>query len=266
MGKEVLSFRRANEKNNLKVKDSKLAKEWHPVKNGKLTPDDLQAGSGKSAWWMCKKGHEWQSVIRNRNKGARCPYCSKIKASKEYCLAVQRPDAAKNWNKEKNGKLTPNDVTGGSGKKVLWICKNGHEWDAAISSRNQGFGCPCCSHHRVCKDSCLATNYPDTAKDWHPSRNGTLTPYDVMPHSSKKVWWKCEMGHNEYRPIGVRRELGCKDCNYALRQSLKQKVVMSSGGGIARELTAKLRRTSKIKAKYMNKEIFNRPFEKLKKK
>src|SRR3989339_122960 len=197
MGKEVLSFRRANEKNNLKVKDSKLAKEWHPVKNGKLTPDDLQAGSGKSAWWMCKKGHEWQSVIRNRNKGARCPYCSKIKASKEYCLAVQRPDAAKNWNKEKNGKLTPNDVTGGSGKKV---------------------------------------------------------------------WWICEMGHNEYSPIGVRRELGCKDCNYALRQSLKQKVVMSSGGGIARELTAKLRRTSKIKAKYMNKEIFNRPFEKLKKK
>ncbi|MDB3883712.1 zinc-ribbon domain-containing protein, partial [Candidatus Marinimicrobia bacterium] len=50
-----------------------------------------------------------------------------MKLSKEYNLAVLYPNIAKEWHSTKNGGLTPFDVTPGSGKKVWWICKKGHE-------------------------------------------------------------------------------------------------------------------------------------------
>ena len=32
-----------------------LAKEWHAIKNGDLTADDVSLGSGKKVWWKCDK-------------------------------------------------------------------------------------------------------------------------------------------------------------------------------------------------------------------
>jgi hypothetical protein len=29
-----------------------LVKEWHPTKNGDLTPDDFTHGSNKKVWWL----------------------------------------------------------------------------------------------------------------------------------------------------------------------------------------------------------------------
>ncbi|MFJ7851151.1 zinc-ribbon domain-containing protein [Peribacillus sp. NPDC097206] len=39
---------------------------------------------------------------------------------------------------ERNVGLTPFDVFPNSSKKVWWICKKGHEWEARIYSRNKG--------------------------------------------------------------------------------------------------------------------------------
>jgi hypothetical protein len=63
--------------NNLKVLYPELAREWHPFKNGQLTPDKVTPCSNKKVWWKCNKGHEWQGVIGNRNyKSSGCPYCA----------------------------------------------------------------------------------------------------------------------------------------------------------------------------------------------
>jgi len=52
-------------------------KEWHPLKNVGLGPNNLLPGSGKKAWWRCKDGHEWQSVIGQRAKlGIGCRNCA----------------------------------------------------------------------------------------------------------------------------------------------------------------------------------------------
>lgn len=40
-------------------------------------------------------------------------------------------------------------------------------------------------------ENCLATNYPDIAKEWDYEKNNGLTPYDVTWGNGKKVWWKC---------------------------------------------------------------------------
>jgi len=55
-----------------------LVKEWHPTKNGELTPNDYTYGSHKKVWWLCSKGHSFEKVIRYRTRNNRsgCPYCA----------------------------------------------------------------------------------------------------------------------------------------------------------------------------------------------
>lgn len=39
-----------------------IAAEWHPSLNGNITPEMVLPHSNKSAWWICKGGHEWQAM------------------------------------------------------------------------------------------------------------------------------------------------------------------------------------------------------------
>lgn len=36
---------------------------------------------------------------------------------------------------------------------------------------------------------------PDLAREWHPTKNGSLGPKDVTPGSRRLVWWLCDKGH-----------------------------------------------------------------------
>ncbi|MGD0170140.1 MAG: zinc-ribbon domain-containing protein, partial [Smithella sp.] len=40
-----------------------LAREWHPTKNGSLTPSDVSVGSNRKVWWLCSKGHAWPATV-----------------------------------------------------------------------------------------------------------------------------------------------------------------------------------------------------------
>lgn len=53
-----------------------VAAEWHPVRNGDLTADQVDADHVMNVWWQCPKGHEYQATVRSRARGARrCPTC-----------------------------------------------------------------------------------------------------------------------------------------------------------------------------------------------
>lgn len=121
-----------------------IIKEWNHNKN-KLMPFEVIYGSGIRVWWICKKGHEWQATINKRTSGRKCPFCCNQKICKDNCLATLNPELAKEWHSTKNGNLKSENVTANTNKKVWWICKNGHEWSAAISNRNRGSGCPSCN-------------------------------------------------------------------------------------------------------------------------
>ena len=72
----------------------------------------------------------------------------------------------KYWNYEKNGLLTPDKVSYGSGKKVWWKCSKGHEWQASIDHRIKGSGCPYCSGKKVLKGfNDLSMKNPKLAKE-----------------------------------------------------------------------------------------------------
>jgi hypothetical protein len=63
----------------LATTNPKLAAEWHPTKNGDLTPSSVMSGSNKKVWWKCGEGHEWQAVISSRSKGAGCKECYQLR-------------------------------------------------------------------------------------------------------------------------------------------------------------------------------------------
>jgi len=71
-------MQKLSKKNNFQLNYPDLAKEWHPTKNGDLTPENVTYGSGYKAWWLCSKGHDFVSGVYSRtgkNKNG-CPYCS----------------------------------------------------------------------------------------------------------------------------------------------------------------------------------------------
>ncbi len=193
-----------------------IAKEWNYEKNGKLNPAYFTKNSHKRVWWICQKGHEWQATIDNRNKGYSCPFCSGRRAIKGVNdLETNNPYLAKDWDFEKNNGLMPGDVLPNSGKKVWWKCSKGHEWQAVISARSNGTGCPYCSGKRAIKGyNDLQTINPYLAKDWNYRRNGELTPDNVLPNSDKKVWWICQKGHEWQSTIYNRNKgNGCPYCS-----------------------------------------------------
>jgi hypothetical protein len=68
--------KRVSVTNSLVTVHPKIAAEWHPTKNGKLTPRDVTYGSTKAVWWRCASGHEWRVRITGRtSKLTGCREC-----------------------------------------------------------------------------------------------------------------------------------------------------------------------------------------------
>lgn len=204
--------------NDLATTHPDLARQWHPTRNGKLTPRDLVAGTRRRVWWRCEAGHAWQAAVASRANGAGCPVCTGKKVMPgENDLASYKPELAAGWHPTRNGKLTPSDVTPSSNRKVWWLCPLGHEYQAVVSARAaSGTDCPYCAGRRVLPGfNDLATLEPETAAEWHPTLNGALTPEMVTVGSHKKVWWECAAGHAwtavVYSRVG-RQKTGCPIC------------------------------------------------------
>jgi hypothetical protein len=70
--------RKATKERNFGTLHPELAQQWHPTKNGDLTPGQVTPGSSKKVWWKCERGHEWQARIAFRTYGSGCPFCVRI--------------------------------------------------------------------------------------------------------------------------------------------------------------------------------------------
>ena len=202
--------------NDLMTKNPDLSKQWHPTKNGKLYPDMVTSASSKKVWWYGECGHAWKASINNRAKGSGCPYCSNHKVLTGFNdLRTLYPELSKEWDYSVNGSLRPETVASKSNLTVGWKCSKGHKWKAKIEDRANGNGCPVCAGKVVLPGfNDLETKNPDLAKEWNHERNGALLPSQVTFRSSKKVWWKCEKGHEWAAQIDSRAEgSGCPFCS-----------------------------------------------------
>jgi hypothetical protein len=148
--------RKIDFRNSLAALNPALASEWHPTKNGYLTPSDVPPGGARKVWWQCPKytEHQWQRSINARDNrlgyGNGCPWCGGKRVDATNSFSSKFPDLAKQWHSTKNNGLLPSQVTFCSGKKVWWTCareqRNHEPYLQRISDRANGRGCPKCKN------------------------------------------------------------------------------------------------------------------------
>lgn len=146
-------------------------------------------------------------------------------------LASQATNIAADWHPTMNGNLQPINVAVMSNRKVWWLGKCGHEWQAVVCSRTKenGTGCPYCANLKVLVGyNDLRTVLPELAKEWHPTKNGELTPEKVVSKANKKVWWKCSTCDHEWQAIITKRAngQGCPLCAQGARTSFPEKAIV----------------------------------------
>lgn len=192
-----------------------LAKDWSSTENGKLTPKMFSKGSRYVANWCCHRcGMETARSIRSYNG---CTRCKTEKSLEKSNLEIACPHLVEEWDYQKNGENRPSDYAPSSNKYAWWICSNcGHGWSCKIGNRSiLGRGCPLCANKLVITGrNDLATTHPQLAKEWHDTKNKTLTPKRVSYGSGKKVWWQCPNNH-EYQATILHRAHGteCPVCH-----------------------------------------------------
>lgn len=105
----------------------------------------------------------------------------------------------------------PEQFSYGSGKKVAWKCKHGHTWETSISHRTiNNSNCPVCWGRTTLKGfNDLESKNPALAAEafgWDPSK--------VTASSSKKLTWKCSVGHVWDASVAHRTNMksGCPFC------------------------------------------------------
>lgn len=175
--------------NDLETRSPELAREWDVEKNDGVTPDMILAGGHKKVWWKCAKGHEWQSAIITRlSMNIGCPYCSgRYSIPEVNDLETTNPQLMLEWDIERNLPLTPKDVKAGSHTKVWWNCKDcGYSWQAFVSDRVRGNGCPSCS--RTYRTSApeqivffyVKKHFADAVNSYKPDWIGNSSEIDIF--------------------------------------------------------------------------------------
>jgi len=187
--------------NDLALLSPDLIKEWDWSKNVNLNPAELALSSREKVWWLCPKGHSYDMSISSRtHMKCNCPYCAGKRVLKGFNdLESQNPKIASEWDYERNYPLTPQMVTVSSTKAAWFHCNNGfaHSYKTVIDYRTkQGTNCPYCAGRDVLPGfNDLASYDKELSKQWNYEKNGNLTPQMIYKLSSKKVWWKCDKGH-----------------------------------------------------------------------
>jgi hypothetical protein len=193
--------------NDMATTHPELAADWHPVKNGLLTPQSVVAGTAKKIWWkhsdpscVAPGGYEWEAKGSYRTSGAGCLACNdnRTVVAGVNDMATTHPELAADWHPTRNGDLTAQDFKANTNKKIWWkhsdpacAVSGGYEWKATGSDRQAGSGCPVCSNRAVVAGvNDIATTHPEIVAEWHPTKNIGLTPQGISAGSDKKIWWK----------------------------------------------------------------------------
>jgi len=129
---------------NLESEYPSLIKEWNFNKND-LSPVNYTPKANQKVWWVCNKGHEWETYIYNRtNNKSGCPYCSGLKAWRgETDMWTTNPLLASLLLNPEDGY----EYTQNSNQKVDWKCSCCEEiikQRVICDINNQGLPCPKC--------------------------------------------------------------------------------------------------------------------------
>jgi len=183
--------------------------------NQDKTPRDIFRGSHQIYMFKCDKEtcpHEFKIRTLNvtRKQPQWCSYCAgKRLCDDSRCIiceecSFQSHPKAKYWHPKKNDCVTPRDVFLCSRHKYCFKCDVCcHDFDMILGSITyHEQWCPYCAGKKRCKNPhcvfCKKRSFQShpTAKYWHPTENGNITPRDVASGSNRKYSFRCENGHD----------------------------------------------------------------------
>lgn len=223
---------------------SDRAKNWHPTKNGKLLPHQINLQSGIKRHFKCDKCphdlHLEPSVIFTQDRW--CQFCpgNKIckKKSCEFCKkhSFAASHRAVHWHPTRNGKLKPHQISIKFGRKVWFKCPVcPHPFEITPNQiLNQSTWCPYCAipskmfcgeiECDFCRLRSCAMN-KKMVRLW--SKKNALPPHMVSLVSQKKCYFDCDKcphtyevspAHNKYEGTwcqfcSKRKICGKKSCD-----------------------------------------------------
>lgn len=216
-----------------------IAAQWDYERNDELTPADVSYGSNKIVWWKCSLcGHSYKKKIANRTAPAKrktesekCPIClGRIIIPGFNSLKAKFPEIIEQeWDFEKNT-IDPDTIPPTYRKKMWWICANGHNYESLPGNKiyHTGGDCPYCSSQKLCRETSLGYLNPELAKEWHPTKNGALTPFDVFANTSRYIWWLCPICGHEWKAKCSNRNVnkrGCPHCANCRSSSVPEQLL-----------------------------------------
>lgn len=205
---------------------------WYLLDDEKHNLERFQDSTVKSeeiVWWKSPCGHSWKSSIKQvvYYKQTRCQICSGKKVTSGVNdFQTLRQDLMLEWHP--SNVLDPSKLPEHSNKKAKWLCRKcGFSYEASLSKKSSGRGCPCCSGRTLVPGiNDLLTRFPDVAKDWDEEKN-YLAASNVMPGTMKQYWWICENGHSySMSPNKKVAGRGCTECFKRSQQSSIEKSIV----------------------------------------
>lgn len=160
-------------------------------------------GSLSKMKWQCSKGHVWEAVPSNIEKGTWCPCCAKERndeKQRKYSISQLQAKAQKY-----GGSILSKEYATLIGQ-LQWKCKEGHTFTAsAVSVVMRNAWCRECGYGR---QKNLLKKYQKIAKD----NNGKLLSEKYIDgHTPLK--WQCSKGHYWMAsPMVVRKDSWCAEC------------------------------------------------------
>lgn len=153
----------------------------------------------------------------------------------DYCI-LNKPYIIDEWDKEKNGELTPN-ISYGSNKKYWFICskcKMSFETSPHNITRSKSNCCPRCYIDNRSKSrhlsSCRKNNLKKVGglllEEFDVDKN-KVDPSEVAINSNKKYWWKCSVCGNEWMTAVYNRTkgTGCPRCKRIMHTSFPEQAI-----------------------------------------
>lgn len=308
--------------NDLNTTHPNLAAEWHPNKNGDLSPTNVSHGMATKIWWICPEGHEYTASLLHRSAGTNCPICNSGRqtsfAEQAVYFYIKKlfPDALNRYNelfsnsmeldiyipsiklaieydgmawhksdklerekrkyklcKEKGIKLirlmekppeggilltADESLTILDGnmyeKKHLEKCirmlldkldpesnmwtRNKAVFRNTIDINIERDEAEIRKFMTNLRNGSFAEMYPELAKEWHPTKNGDLTPEKIKPHSSIRIWWKCKDCTTDYCTTASHRVYGtgCPKCGIEKNAKSRRKAIVMIDPSSLKEL------------------------------
>lgn len=136
-----------------------------------------------------------------------------VTTRKENSIATVRPDLISLWDYEKNGSITPEMVTLGTGQRFYWKCRICNRSYLALPNRIAQ-GSACSKHRNLVKEGIndLVTLHPELLKYWDYEKND-VNPTEIFGGGESIAYWICEKGHSYTKSILKRvRGEGCPIC------------------------------------------------------